>query len=167
MVFAGRPALCSRVGIRASACRGRGKGCGCSKQHEGRKLARATAHSVHLSHDRHHGRLWTHERGSRRPAFSPHGFPCVVAAPLLLLISNAALGHPVTHCIRLDGCPVFPFGTHPVVPARRTGATLPRSSGRTKIVRDAITGRSLAGGTRRTLELDATLESSASVAAMQ
>src|SRR5262245_31944000 len=42
------------------------------------------------------------------------------------------------------------------------------SSGRTKIVGDAITGRSLARGTRRTLELiDATLKSSASVAAMQ
>src|SRR5262249_31405954 len=127
-------------------------GSGGGRQHSCR-YCRTTAHSVHLSHDRHHGRLWTHERGSRRPGLSPHGFPCVVAAALLLLISNAALGHPVTHCIRLDGCPVFPFGTHPVVPARRTGATLPRSSGRTKIVRDAITGRSLAGGTRRTLEL--------------
>src|SRR5262249_38557361 len=38
MVFEGRPAVCSRVGIRASARRGRGKSRGCSKQHEGRKL---------------------------------------------------------------------------------------------------------------------------------
>ena len=82
---------------------------------------------------------------------------------------------PIRPCLRharfikaTDSCPVFPFGALRVVPDRRTGAAHPRSSGRTKIVGDAITGRSLARGTRRTLEpIGATLESSASVTAMQ
>ena len=38
-------------------------------------------------------------------------------------------------CIRLDSCPVFPFGAHRVVPDRRTRAALAQQSGRTAIAR--------------------------------